>query len=104
MAWEPRGRSHRYYTRSRRVDGRVQRTYFGRGPEAKLAAALDEHQQQDRQSQWAVQRVESARLKDLIDVVQALNVLAETMSLAALFVAGYRQHDRGQWRRRRCYG
>ena len=61
MAWEPRGRSHRYYTRSRRVDGKVQPIYFGRGPEAKLAAALDEHQQRDRQAQWKVQRCESAR-------------------------------------------
>ena len=104
MAWEPRGRSHRYYTRSRRVDGRVQRIYFGRGPEAELAAALDEQQQVDRLAEWKVQRAESAQLKNLTDVAHSLNCLAEAMSLAALYSAGYRQHDRGEWRRRRNHG
>jgi hypothetical protein len=103
MPWEKRGRN-RYYVRHRHIAGKMQRTYFGRGPEAELAAALDEQKQVDRQARWEAQRVESARLQDLIDAVHALSTFAETMSLAALITAGYRQHDRGQWRRRRSHG
>jgi hypothetical protein len=40
MPWATRGR-HRYYFRRRTVKGREVRRFFGRGPEAHLAAALD---------------------------------------------------------------
>jgi len=41
MSWESRGGKHLYYTRTRRVDGKVVRTYFGFGPKIHQAAAED---------------------------------------------------------------
>ena len=43
MPWESRaGTDKRYYTRSKRVDGKLVRTYFGSGPVAERAARVDE--------------------------------------------------------------
>ena len=42
MAWETRrGTKRRYYTRSRRVNGVVQREYLGCGELARLSAEID---------------------------------------------------------------
>lgn len=40
MPWEQRGKN-RYYYRREMIDGKVVRTYFGRGPAAEQAAAED---------------------------------------------------------------
>jgi hypothetical protein len=41
VGWETRARGVRYYTRSRRINGRVVREYIGTGPVAEAIAALE---------------------------------------------------------------
>jgi hypothetical protein len=93
MGWD-RGR---YYTRSRKVNGRVVRQYVGTGEAAEQAARLDAITRQEREARRAA-RAELAALD------AALDDLAEQTDLltrAVLAAAGYRRHHRGEWRKKR---
>lgn len=51
MAWETRPHSSgRYYTRSRKVAGRVLRVYVGGGAKGEVAAAEDAHRRAEAQA------------------------------------------------------
>jgi hypothetical protein len=99
MAWE-RG----YYYRVRKVGGRVVREYVGKGPLAEATARLDH-------VKWMRRRIEALDLRDEKDEhaaleaeVKALSEQAEHAARAALLAAGYHQHKRGPWRKRREQG
>ena len=94
MGWESRRRGGRYYTRTRRVGGKVVREYVGTGPAAEQAAAADEARR--RQAE-----LDRAAEQELEAVMQELDEVADLYFRAAMILAGYRQHDRGQWRKRR---
>jgi hypothetical protein len=100
MGWETRGRTNRYYTRSRRVGGRVVREYVGGGRHAQLTAQLDILERQQREEE--AERLRSERDLDceteraLIDYCKTVDRLLA----AALTSAGYHRH-KGQWRRKR---
>jgi hypothetical protein len=101
MGWERRDRGGHYYVRSRRVGGRVVREYIGGGDLGILAAHLDERAREQRET-------ERTALRSLIETedrlgaeVAAVDDLAETLARMALIAAGYRQHHRGKWRKRR---
>jgi hypothetical protein len=98
MAWD-RGR---YYTRSRKVNGRVVREYIGTGRVAELAAEMDAIQHQQREAEQAARRERRAELEALDVPFDELNDLAELVARAALEAAGFRQHKRGEWRKRRA--
>ena len=85
MAWE-RG----YYYRVRRENGRVVREYVGRGRVAELMAKLDAL---DREKEREERRLDA----DLEALIETTDLLAR----AALVAAGYHQHKRGEWRKRR---
>jgi hypothetical protein len=97
MGWE-RGR---YYTRSRKVNGRVVREYVGTGPAAAAAAQMDaERRERRRQEALDLQQVKA----DLDALDSTIGDLCEKIDLAtraALEAAGYHQHKRGEWRKRR---
>ena len=68
MAWEARSRGRgRYYTRSRKVAGRVVREYVGVGPVAELAAAADALRRADRRAALEALRAEKASRLSLFD-------------------------------------
>jgi hypothetical protein len=87
----------RYYTRSKKVNGVVVREYVGTGEAAERAARLDALARQEREARRAA-RAELAALDAPLD---DLAELTDLLARAALAAAGYRQHHRGDWRKRR---
>jgi hypothetical protein len=91
----------RYYTRSKKINGRVVREYIGSGEEAELAAQVDAIKRTDREAEREARRVEKAELDALDAPLNELNDLADQLARAALMAAGFRQHKRGEWRKKR---
>jgi hypothetical protein len=96
MGWE-RG----YYYRVRKVNGRVIREYVGTGDVAALAAQMDALKRERRQLEALERREEKNELKALETELKAMNERTELAARAALLVAGFHQHKRGEWRKRR---
>jgi hypothetical protein len=100
MAWERRERGRRYYTRSRRVEGRVVREYVGGGALGELAACTDAEERERREAEASRERAEVQRLEELATPVLELCEVAEVLARAHLIAAGWHRH-KGEWRRRR---
>ena len=100
MAWEHRQRGGRYYTRSRKVGGRVVREYVGGGVLGELATRTDEIERRERERAAAADREEREMLEALDAPFAEAWEATETLYRAALVAAGYRQHNRGEWRKR----
>ena len=100
MAWEHRG-DRTYYYRSRKVAGRVVKEYIGAGPTAALIAAHDEAERERRIEQREQAREDARRLAELAAQYETASRAADALTAAALLAAGYRQHARGTWRKRR---
>ena len=100
MAWESRERGERYYTRSRKVDGRVVREYVGGGIVGELAARKDAEERERREVEAAEGSVEVQRLEELAAPVVELCEVAEILAQAHLIAGGCYRH-KGEWRRRR---
>ena len=101
MAWEKRQRGGHYYTRSKRVGGRVVREYVGTGRIGELAAAADARERAKRAAEaeaWRTERVEMAATDEL---VREFDALVSLLTRGTLIAAGYHRHHRGEWRRRR---
>jgi hypothetical protein len=96
MGWD-RG----YYYRVRKVNGRVVREYVGRGPIAELVAQMDGLERQQREAERAAWLVKWAEQNALDAPLDELNELADLLARAALLAAGFHQHKRGEWRKRR---
>jgi hypothetical protein len=91
----------RYYTRSIKVNGRVVREYYGVGEVAALAAKIDAMNRANRAAEREARRAQKAELDSLDASVRELDEIADLLAQAALLAAGYRQHKRGEWRRKR---
>jgi hypothetical protein len=97
MPWDKRG----YYYRKKRIGARVVSEYIGRDFLGQLAAADDlEAQEQRAQAQASTQ---AARLEfEALDAgIESADELISAAMFEALEAAGYHQHARGQWRKRR---
>ncbi len=97
MGWD----KGRYYTRSRKVNGRVVREYVGTGEVAELVAQKDALERGRREAERAARRAERAEVEALDAPLNQLNDLADLLARAALVAAGFRQHHRSEWRRQR---
>ena len=100
MAWQVVD-GRKYYYRHRRVGGRPRTVYVGAAgsPAAELAAAADGLRRLQREVAARERQAEQARHRGaeapLLDLCELTDVLAR----AALVLAGYHRHDRGEWRR-----
>ena len=102
MAWqEVEGR--RYYYRGRRLCGRPRRVYVGpaNSPAAELASAADDLRRLGREAAARERHAERERLRGAEAPLLQLCQVADALTRAALLAAGFRQHDRGEWRKRR---
>ena len=97
MGWE-RGK---YYTRSGKVNGRVVREYVGCGEIGRMAAEADAIRREMRSVQREAEKQLMAELREIDETIAKLSRRADLAARAAMSCAGYHQHDRGQWRKKR---
>jgi hypothetical protein len=99
MPWVTRG-TRRYFYRSVRRNGRVERHYLGGGEDGRLAALLVEQRRRQRQDARRARQAEREKWDratlELLRLIQTTDTLARD----ALTAAGFHEH-RGQWRRRK---
>lgn len=96
MGWE----KGRYYTRSRKVNGRVVREYIGGGEVGNLAAEWDAMERQRREWERECWRREKSEMEALDASVAKICEMADIIAKATMVAAGFHRH-RGEWRRRR---
>ena len=101
MSWETRGVYGPYYTRSRRVDGRVVREYVGAGPLADIIAQADEAEREAHRLQRRREREQMEQDRELDETFSTYSAGVDELLRSALEAAGYHQHKRGEWRRAR---
>jgi hypothetical protein len=103
MVWsrKQRGAKGGYYYRSKRIAGRPVKLYVGRGPDAELAARLDERERQDRRAERAAFLAEQVRLAAADLAFADARSLVDPLVRAALILSGFHLHRGSEWRRRR---
>ena len=101
MGWERRSTRSSYYYLSHRVAGRVRKTYVGKGPIAELAIDRILERQAARRAERESVRAERERLAQLERTMAVLDEGCRSLLAVVLTGAGYHQHARGVWRRRR---
>jgi hypothetical protein len=101
MGWESRSGRGRYYTRSRKVDGRVVREYVGTGLPGELAARQGAEARAERLAERERLQADESRWAEVVTPLQELSQLLDGLAAASLIAAGYHQHHRGAWRKRR---
>ena len=77
------------------------REYVGGGTLGHLRALQDAQERRRQEEEAALWNEERERLEALVAPVEGLCEAAEILYRAALLAAGYRRHQRGEWRRKR---
>lgn len=101
MAWETRKGSGRYYTRSRRVNGRVVREYGGAGFPGECLELQQHAERLDRQRAQHQNWIAWDACQSATALLGVYCELVEVITRDALEGAGYHRHHRGEWRKRR---
>jgi hypothetical protein len=84
-----------------RRGGRVTTEYGGSGQTAILIAALEAGGREEREEARQREKEERERLDDLERALIDVAARGRALAHAALTAAGYHQHNRGEWRKRR---
>lgn len=99
MGWETRSGGGRYYTRSRRVNGRVVREYVGGGEKGEQAARADAEERAMRDAERALIRAEQERADAINAELASLHRSVDFLTRGILLANGFKRHKR-QWRKR----
>ena len=90
-----------YYYRSRREGGRVRTEYLGPAGQAELFTYLDAEDKEQREAERERERAEREAIEREESELAGWFGRVEAIAQAALNAAGYHQHKRGEWRKRR---
>jgi hypothetical protein len=77
------------------------REYVGGGIAGQLAALIDQERRTTRETDRVAWHAERAEIEQTEEVVKQLIETSAAITSGVLLVAGYGQHKRGEWRRRR---
>lgn len=99
MSWETRNKEKRYFYKTHRVNGKVVRQYFGRGPIAELFAIADKLEAQARAAERAELNALEQEFNRITTILDRQAQLLKLLTEAHLIAAGYYNH-KGQWRKR----
>lgn len=101
MSWESRNGRGRYYTRSKRVNGRIVREYLGSGPVAEIVAAQDAESRAERLEERLARIAAKEEIKAAEALVERCRKRVAGVTGVALLSAGFHRHHRGKWRKHR---
>ena len=90
-----------YIYRSVRQGGKVTSEYGGSGESARLIAQMEAIERDERECDRSREQAERKELDDVEEAVDNLVAQAKALARGALTAAGYHQHHRGKWRKRR---
>ena len=97
MGWD----KGKYYTRSVRRNGRVEREYVGCGELAHVIAQVDAWERTERKMRRLTEEIERDEIDALDRLIRIMFDATESLVRSELELAGYHQHDRGSWRKKR---
>jgi hypothetical protein len=101
MSWDAKKSNGPYFYKSVREGGRVHKVYVGRGERAEEEARKVEERRETRQAQREARHAELAQIAGAEGLLNEAKPVADLLTRATLYAAGYYQHH-GQWRRRRA--
>src|SRR5262249_28978696 len=90
-----------FYLRSVRRGGRVTSEYVGSGELAWLADARARDRKDEREARRRPMAARLARMDRMAATIETYGTLADHVFRVAMEAAGFHQHKRGEWRRRR---
>lgn len=94
-------KNRRYYVRRPRREGRRCFEYWGVGLKAEQAAVEDAQKRAEQLALNQRRKDDQAAWQRSVQPLDQLAAVAGTLMKGTLVAAGYHQHDRGEWRRRR---
>jgi hypothetical protein len=97
MAKDRRG----YYYRKRKVNGKVISDYVGKGPIADLFVLADAQIAENRREAKRAWQAEKDEMEAIDQSLEELNRRIDLLARATLVAAGYHQHHRSEWRKKR---
>jgi hypothetical protein len=100
MFWVRR-KGRRYLYETRRVGRRVRKVYLGTGPLAEHLMAKAEELKAAQAARAAERDRQEATRSAAARAATELAAGLDLLTRACLLAAGYHQHDRGAWRRKR---